>query len=138
MKKLLKAALCFYASAVVIGPVIACVVCTYNAIDTKDVWLGIATAIVSFLTGGLVFAYVLFVRWWFDCTKNAEGKNGHTGRTRTDPGCLYELCGGRAKAEQLFRIFQNTYGEDRNEQFRVKAKAEGFTAKQVNALLNLQ
>ena len=57
------------------------------------------------------------------------------------------LCGGQHKADRLFRIYQGSYPmhthqlgvtRAKADVFRRKARREGFTAKQAQALLNLQ
>jgi len=68
-----------------------------------------------------------------------------TEQERTD--AFVTLCGGQHKADRLSRIYANSYPSRTHRLFEVrsksgtfirKAKHEGFTAKQANALLDLQ
>lgn len=61
-----------------------------------------------------------------------------------------KLCGSVKKAEQLFRLYTNSFpfgtsltflmdrGKTKEQVFIKKALEENFTMKQINALLNLQ
>lgn len=59
-----------------------------------------------------------------------------TEQERTD--AFEELCGGVANSQRLFQIWKNCWPPNKVVSFQKRAKSEGYTDQQINALLELQ
>jgi hypothetical protein len=59
-----------------------------------------------------------------------------TEQDRTD--AFEELCGGVANSQRLFQIWKDCWPPNKIASFQKRAKNEGYTDQQIDALLNLQ